>query len=337
LDQLDRAYWGYVEQQMGVDGSGELGFVELAPEVDQNLWSEFVSEHLAAAEQARRLPTRLRATAEGVAEYPGYESSGIAGVESQFLDLLFDGDRYRNIEHYGSQERLAVASPGISFSLKRDSAADAWELRNAESTGIAQFDYLMRRQSILYDTFEFLGHYGLISGEWAVWDVTTKPLVTHIEKVSRDGLDLVRIAFENRGTRQDYGGGALYVDPGSRWAIRFADLWDGREERSESHGHFRFELQPQGDEPPLLAAYQLVWKQGETITTGRRMTSHYDFDPQISASDFSPATYGVNLPTIRTTRPPSWYLVVSLTLALLTLFGAASAMTADKRLASRRS
>ncbi len=337
LDQLDRAYWNYVKQQMGVDRSGELVFVELAPEVDQTLWSEFVSEHLAAAEQARRLPTRLRATAEGVAEYPGYESSGIAGVESQFVDLLVDGDRCCNVEHYGSQERVAVASPDIYFSLKRDSASEAWELRNVESTGIAQLDCLMRRQSILYDTFAFLGHYGLISGEWAVWDMTSKPLVTHIGKVSRDGVDLVRIAFENRGTRKDYGGGELYVDPGSRWAIRFADLRDGREDRSESHSHFRFELQPQGDEPPLLAAHKIVWKQGETITTVVRMTSRYDFEPEISASDFSPASYGVTLPTLRPTRPPSWYLVVSLTLALLTLFGASAAMTADKRLATRRS
>ena len=50
LDELDRAYWEHVEQQVDPEGAGELGFVELAPDVDRSLWREFASGHLAAAD-----------------------------------------------------------------------------------------------------------------------------------------------------------------------------------------------------------------------------------------------------------------------------------------------
>ena len=334
LEELDRAFWNYVEQQVDPDGTGVLGFVQLAPDVDRDLWREFARGHLAATEQVRRLPDRLHAHSEAISKSPQAEPSQRHRVDS--VDLLVDGDRWRLLEQYGGPRHLTVASPGGCFRAAQDSDAQTWRLLGRPQMGSTELDCRYQQQQILGAAFPFLGHYSLVVGGRGVWNALSKPLITHIEHVSHDRRDLIRIAFENRGELSDevsYTGGELYVDPASSWSIRLAELRADRGDDSQSRCRLLFELQPRGDGPPLLRNHHVVWKRGEQTTFSVRSTTSYDFAPQVAAADFSPATYGITLPRPESSRRLSWYLAVSISLALLTLVGGAATLITDTWLA----
>jgi hypothetical protein len=336
LDELDRAYWEYVEQQINPNETGGLAFVELAPEVDEELWREFVREHLAAAEQARQLSGRMRAQMEIVSEYPAAKPLPMQRVD--FLDLLIDGGRWRLLEHFDERKQLTVATPSRCFSLHQSAESDGWQPRDGTWMG-EELQYPYLRQSILADAWALLGHYSLVEGESAVWNSRSDPYVTQIERVSRDGLELIRIAFVNRDDttgRVGYSSGELYAEPASAWAIRLADLRDDREDDSVRHGRLSFELQPRGDEPPLLQSHQGEWKNGEETTLIRHFSNSYDFAPQITEADFSSETYGVALPQRQPARRPAWYVLLSLALVLVSLVGGTVTLMTDRWLARRK-
>jgi hypothetical protein len=160
-----------------------------------------------------------------------------------------------------------------------------------------------------------------------------------LERVSRDGRNLILAAFENRaevGERGRYTSGELCFDPSSCWAIRIANLKSERGDGNVSHVRFSFELQPRENEPPLLRSYEATWENAGSKTRIEQATTEYDFEPPIDVDDFSPAKYALNFPPRDSRRSPSWFLALSLALVCLSIGGGASALLVDGWLRYRK-
>ncbi|MHC4403459.1 MAG: hypothetical protein ACYTG0_27700 [Planctomycetota bacterium] len=342
VDELDRAYWDYVEQQIDPEGIGGLSYVQLAPNVDESLWREVVKNHLAAADRVRQslLSGPLHVESKMSMDYPNSEPP--RKPEREGSELVADGNRWR-YEKRGSQQReVVIANPRCSLSFVQYSDEEGSRLTEEETQiGRQLWLFHLNRGKIVSLALANLiwQHYALADGNCAVWNANSKPLVNRLERVSRNGRDLVLVAFENRdelGDYSSYTSGELYFDPAYWWAIRFASLRRWRENGEVSQKDPSFEFQVRENEPPLLRSHKATWENAGRTETIQHSTTKYEFDPQIAADDFSPAKYGLALPQ-QGLRRSSWYLVLSLALVFLSVGGGAIVLLVDRRLTDRRS
>jgi hypothetical protein len=342
VEELDRAYWDYVGQQIDPEGIGGLSYVQLAPSVDESLWREVVKNHLAAADRVRRslLSGPLHAQTRMSTEYPNSEPPKEAWGRSS--ELVAHGNRWR-YEKRGSQyEEVSVANPGCSFSFVQYSDEDGRQWREEMQIGTKLWLFHPNRHRIISLALAncMWKHYGLADGGYAVWDANSKPLVTRLERVSRNGRDIVLVAFENRGelgVYSRYTSGELFFDPASCWAIRFASLRSKSENGDVSQRDLSFEFQVRENEPPLLRSVDAIWEIAGKTETIQHSTMEYDFDPQIAVDDFSPAKYGLTLPRQGFRTGLSWYLVLSLAFVCLSIAGGAMALLVDRWFTYRES
>lgn len=339
LDELDRAYWDYVERRVDPEGVGGLSYVQLASDVDRSLWREVVKGHLEAAENVRQLSGPLHAQCEtSVVEFP--DSEPPREVMTKTLELLVDGDRLRLSSRLGRLTTIIIASPDCSFSLVRRSDEEAWQPCEGTQIGTQLWDFRRQRHRIVSDAFPMLAHYAYTDGAQALWNAKFHPLVNRVECISRGGRELVLVAFENRaeaGVACEYTSGELYFDPANHWALRCASLRRECANGGASEHHLSFEFELHENNLPLVRSHSATREEPGEITTVSRSTSKYNFDPQIAADDFSPAKYGLTSRPRGLGRSPSWYLVLSLALAGLSMGGGALALLVDRWLTHRKS
>jgi hypothetical protein len=342
LDELDRAYWDYVEQQIDPEGIGGLSHVQLAPNVDELLWREVVREHLAAADRVRQttLSGLLRAQSKTSTEYPHSEPPRNVVLSS--VELVCKGNRWRYEKRNGQHHGVTIANPDCSFSFEESSDEEGRKWRAETRIGTQLWRFSLNRSRILALALEQVmwRHYSLADGEYAVWNARSKPFVNRLERVSRNGRDLVLVAFENRGELRGcsrYTSGELCFDPASCWAIRFASLRSKGEDGDVSQDDLSFEFQMRENEPPLLRSAEAVWRKAGKTETIQHSAITYDFDPLIAADDFSPAKYDLTLPRRVFRRSPSWYLVFSLALVCLSIGCGPIALAVDRWITRRKS
>ncbi len=326
---------------MDPEGIGGLSYVQLAPNVDESLWREVVKGHPAAADRVRYLSGPLHAQSKLSVEYPSSESPPKADVVS--LELVVDGNRWRYARRVSGRNDVVIATPGCSFTLVQYSDDEAWQLPEGTQVGTQLWDYRLEQHAIVTLACPVLHHYALVDGDWAVWNASSRPLVNRLERVSRDGRDLVLVAFENRGEFDfysnygSYTSGELWFDPASCWAIRFASLQSPRKNGDLRQIHSSFEFHPRKHEPPLLRSREMTFETAGKETAAERFITEYDFDPHIAADDFSPAKYGLTSRPRGLQRSPSLYLLISVALVGLSIGGGALALLVDRWLTHRRS
>jgi len=339
LDELDRAYWDYVEKRVDPEGVGGLSYVELAPDVDKSLWREVVKGHLEAAESIRQLSGPLHAQCEtSMMEFPDSEPPREAMTTT--LELLVDGDRLRLSSRFGRRRSIIVTSPDCSFSLMRRSDEEAWQLWEGTQIGTQLWDFCLQRHRVLSDAFPMLAHYTYTDGAQALWNAKFRPFVNRVECISRDGRELVLVAFENRaeaGVACEYTSGELCFDPANHWALRCASLRRECDNGGASQHHLSFEFELHENKLPLVRSHSATREEPGEITTVSRSTAKYDFHPQIAADDFSPAKYGLTSRPQGLRRSPSWYLVLSLTLVGLSIGGGVITLLVNRWLTHRKS
>ena len=342
VDELDRAYWDYVRQQVDPVGIGGLSYVQLAPSVDESLWREIAANHLAAAERVRQtiLSGPLRAQSKISTEYPDPDSPQEAQVGS--LELVIDGNRWRHEKLRSQEKDVIVAKPGCSFSFVQCSDDEGRQWLEELSIGTRPvLSHHSRERIVAYGLGDLVWqHYALADADCAFWSASTKPFVHRLERVSRNARDLALVAFENQGEfggRRSYLGGELYFDPASCWAIRSTSLRIKSENDATIRRDLSFEFRGRENEPPLLRSLEEVRETAGKTHLIRRVTYSYDFSPQIDADDFSPGRYGLTLPRGDPRRRASWILVLNLVLVVVSIPGGGIVLLVDRWFAYRKS
>ena len=240
LDELDRDYWRYVDEQAGAER--QLRNLQLDDHVDRQAWDSLLTQYSRALETlALPLPPiRL------VWEHSVYGRAGenpartLAQCRQEFV---YDGSQRMVISEWHERTQALVATPRLSFELLRDKDNPRWKAVRPASRGAAVLDYY---HGIGPSVERAANHSHALPVRWvhgwlSPYSSDRSPTVTGLERLERDGKKLVRIQFRRTV----------------------------RPERELVTEHGMFEVMP--DEHWALHSYQLIRETGDKFASSSRV------------------------------------------------------------------
>ncbi len=198
VNQLDADCWADLERWIGPGGyhGRWLASLPLGPGVDRAQWERFCADYLAAAKRLLAPYQHARLTAERV-----HTSTDEQGKISTFpwrYEFRQSGPLRTFREWNKNREEVYLARPEHSFRAERESAAEAWRIReNPNAKPEQTYRWIAREidqmQPVYQETVPLLSLAEIATS--LVSPLTLK--ITRFERFTENGHRLIRIEFED--------------------------------------------------------------------------------------------------------------------------------------------
>ena len=310
LDELDRKYWEYVEQQAGAQR--RLKDVRLHERVDRHAWDSVVTHCSQALETSRQPPNPCRLVWERTVCTRSQENPDGTRTQCRY-EFVYDGPRRLLIRTRDTGATAVVATPALSFVLVRGENDPHWKVDRSASRGIAVLDYYDGPGCIVARIASDLPVLPLraLCESVLADDYNNTPVVTGLEKLVRDGKRLVRIEVQRTAQvdRKPVEERRIFeLLPDQHWALR--SYQSARASGDKSETTFEYDLVPTGVLLPrvIRSKNDLVTRDYFHTSTVRLVEC--DLAPAAEQS-FSPERFGLTVSVVTPRAWPPWYILLT--------------------------
>ncbi|NQT14611.1 MAG: hypothetical protein HQ582_17775 [Planctomycetes bacterium] len=335
LDELEAEFWEdadrRIHEQLGVIDPSAWSLFDLPDPgpTDEAAREEFLAHYPEAAEKLRVAYTHARITAEQVSESQEANGAEARPPSIAELEMVRNGDRARFVRRGERATNASVATPNVSFSLKKIPDDDRFHIAQFASASPVGYRSTLRR--LHGREWSLHAAYGIV--DWSVLRWLAEPgfRIISVVRSEEDDRELITVHFRNAMLALEGGplpqAGWFSLCPDDGWAIQEYELHTQSPDGLQWHVRAEYGAEKNG--VPALDRVRADWRGGDQ-RTGRITTKvkTLEFGP-VPDSEFELAAFGLQPPPKgevhqkniwrRTLHATAWALTAVVLTLLLTL------------------